>query len=176
MSKYWEKYYPLVIAIITTILTFYFKLIIDPQKSNIANVLSAIINMSAIIIGFLAAMISVVIAISDSKIMQDIKNFKKSNDLNWYLFFPIILGFIVAIGTTLCFMMQNINCYVVRIISLFWVFFVTLFFASTFRVTSLLYQILKHISTPVNLKDTANKTINVSSDSVNIPSIDNDES
>jgi len=89
-----EKKLEYIIAIIVFIICLYFQL---AAPSNFCDILAQSISVSSIIVGFLVAAKSILIALDDKPIIRRLKELKKYNTLVNYFFNAIILSFIWAL-------------------------------------------------------------------------------
>ncbi len=140
-----ERFCPAAISLVVAILTYTngmtFFLI-----PNFLNILSPVVSISSIIVGFLTTMISVLIVLSDREVMKRIRRYNKWKDLTRYLFTPIVTGFVVAISSTLLNVCASLSDSRARILTALWIFFVSWFFTTTFRMLFILIKILQNVS------------------------------
>lgn len=140
-----EKWGPFLIAVIVTIISF-IKKIYPCNIQNLDSILSNIINLVSILMGFFATMISILIAIPSKRVIQKINRHKKMDLLIAYLGLPIFEGFVVVI-LSICLnpMVCQSTC-ASRLLLVAWVFFTTGFIFSSVRLLLILAFILKGIT------------------------------
>lgn len=151
-NKTVEKYYPLVISSIFTLL-----IAINAEVTSISNklekILEAVITFSSILIGFLAAMLGIIFSIKDTEIIYSILNYDDTKDtFVTYFRKPIISGFLTVIISALLFLddsipnikLEQINLEIITIKSLFvlWMFILIYFILSSFRIIDILMIII----------------------------------
>lgn len=141
---FFEKWYPLTIAIITSLFIFYkgYKL---ADIVNIGELLTATITICSILIGFLAVMMSILVTITGKRIMRRIKASNASNLLNSYFYWAVISGFIASVGSLLLTVIYQNNINYSNYILSLWLLVVLLFLLCSFRIVLVLLRILRHI-------------------------------
>lgn len=132
-------------AVIVTIISS-IKKIYPCNIQNLDSILSNIINLVSILIGFFATMISILIAIPSKRVIQKINKHKKMDLLIAYLGLPIFEGFVVVI-LSICLspMVRQATCGS-RLLLIILVFFTTGFVFSSGRLLLILAFILKGIA------------------------------
>ncbi|MUG44930.1 hypothetical protein [Paenibacillus woosongensis] len=105
-------------------------------------VLDSVITFGSIILGFLSALLGILITIQGSSIMKRIYDEKQDVLLKSYFFESIGSGFIVIIFSTIMHVLIDDIRPFVRIIFFIWMFSLSLFLFSSYRIISLLMKIL----------------------------------
>lgn len=139
-----EKYWPLAIAVTVVVVSFCAGWTLSEIK-QLPAILSSIINISSILIGFLGAMMSVLAAVAGHRVLKRIKSNNATELLRSYFSAAVGSGFIVAIGSTIMNLFVESSVDYTRWILLVWVFFVTYFLASAYRIMTVMSDILKAI-------------------------------
>ena len=126
---------------------------------NFKDILNAAINLSAIIIGFLAAMISIFTLTSQIPIMKKIIQFNAMQFLLNYINVTVYLAFLVT-GSSIVFLalMNKTESYYWYYF-LLWMFFISSFVFSTFRILYFSLKIMKEIILPSTKKDQVIKNV-----------------
>jgi hypothetical protein len=146
MGQWWERFYPLIISLLSVGLSITFKLKIDIP--GFEKVLDGIITFTSIVIGFLGALLAIILSISKSKVMQHLyKHVNESNGKNLlYSYFnqTIIAGFVTVILSIFLYILKeikDIKCYGEYALYI-WVFFSVFFILSSYRIVSVLMRTL----------------------------------
>ena len=107
--------------------------------------LGAAVNISSILVGFLATMMSVLIAIAGSRVMRRIKRNKADDLLKWYFLESIASGFLIAITSTLFNLwVENVE-QVSRILLAAWTGTFIFFLVSTAKILLVMVSVLKNV-------------------------------
>ncbi|NLO89927.1 MAG: hypothetical protein GX088_06355 [Clostridia bacterium] len=141
---YVERFFPFVCAIFAGFAVFIYGLKLKDIK-NVNELLAATVNVSAILIGFLSVMISILISITGSRVMKRIRENNATELLNSYFFWALISGFIVAISSMVLTVFYNIDLASAKFLTALWVFITTFFLISSFRIVLILLRILKNV-------------------------------
>ena len=139
-----EKYWPIVLAIITAIITLFAGWNLSSIR-QFKDILSSVINISSILIGFLGAMMSVLAAVAGNRVLKRIKDSNATELLRSYFSQSVGSGFIVAIGSTIMNLFIECTDEYTRWLLVGWIFFVTYFLASAYRIMIVMSDILKTI-------------------------------
>lgn len=139
-----EKYWPLVIALMVTIVVYLAGWTLSSIR-QFKDILSSVINISSILIGFLGAMMSVLAAVAGHRVLKRIKDNNATELLRSYFSQSVGSGFIVAISSTIMNLFLECTEGYARWLLISWIFFVTYFLASTYRIMIVMSDILKTI-------------------------------
>jgi uncharacterized protein YacL len=96
MAKLWESCYPYVFAFIFGGVVYFFNWNISEVK-HFDLILNATVTISAIIIAFLGTMISILLTLTNTRVMQRIKENGAQNTLTSYISQSIVVGLILAV-------------------------------------------------------------------------------
>ncbi|MGX5569847.1 hypothetical protein ACWKT7_29820 [Bacillus toyonensis] len=96
MMRKIEYLYPFLLGTIATVVVFQFKIDLA-SINNFVPILGATVTISAIIIGFLATMVSILISLTNSNVMKRLKSARANETLSWYIKEAIIIGLMLAI-------------------------------------------------------------------------------
>ncbi|MCX7884656.1 MAG: hypothetical protein N2448_06465 [Caloramator sp.] len=139
-----EKYLPFIISIFFGIYIFLGKY--NPNSiNNFKDILSSVINLGAIFIGFLATMISILIALTGKRVIKRIQNNNATELFNSYLFIPIIVGFILVLLSITIIPISNYNNNTSRNFFVLWSFMLVYFLTTSIRIIIILQRIFKEI-------------------------------
>ena len=107
--------------------------------------LGAAVNISSILVGFLATMMSVLIAIAGSRVMRRIKRNKADDLLKWYFLESITSGFLIAVTSTVFNLwVDNVEQFS-RILLAAWTGTFIFFLASTAKILLVMVNVLKNV-------------------------------
>lgn len=139
---YVELLFPIVLASITTVTLVYFDF--NPGLKRFEKLVDGSITFSSIIVGFLAAMLGILVSIKESKVVKAIFSNRTKSQLAFYFSESIFLGFLV-IGTAgaLYLVMDSMNTrstsiFIIWTASLLWFLF------SSLRIIIVMLLILFH--------------------------------
>ncbi|MGE7881705.1 hypothetical protein [Bacillus sp. NPDC094077] len=147
-----EKYYPFWISTILTILFVVFHF--TPKINGFEKVLDGVISFSSIALGFLGALLAIILSISKSNVIQHLYSYMAQNSgdgrkiLFGYFQRGLLTGFAVVILSIGMYVVskQTLNNYYL-LISYLWVFLTSYFVLSSYRIVSILmYTLFKHES------------------------------
>lgn len=151
-NKTIEKYYPLLISILISTLIV-IKVEVASISDELKHILEAAITFSSIIIGFLAAMLGIIFSIKDTELMNLILHYDDTKDtfVNYFRK-SIISGFTTVIISALLFlgnqipnielMQINFEIKMLKFSFVLWVFILTYFILSSFRIIDILMIII----------------------------------
>lgn len=132
--------YPLLIGLIILISVVYFD--IDYSINKYEKVLDSTITFSSIVIGFLAALLGILVSIKDSDIVKTIFDSVEKGTLKYFFYETFFLGFSVVISSGSMYVLTGYQFQVTLYFFYVWVFLTFTFFLSTFRIVTLLLSIL----------------------------------
>lgn len=154
-----ERWFAYIITVIIMGIVIFNGVYLDFTWPN--EIYNAVINMTAIIIGFMATMISVLISTTRSKILKKINDCGSTKLLKIYFGESIAFGFILMIysiillsGATLIVLYQMALNYV-------FIMLLSLFISATVRISFFMLRILENIMIENNddSKNEANKNV-----------------
>ncbi|WP_278828357.1 hypothetical protein [Phascolarctobacterium faecium] len=141
MSKKFEQYAPLVSAIIFVCVAFYCGINVA-VISNFDQILNAIINITAILLGFLAAMMSILIVSASKRVIKLLKECNLIDCFNGYFKCTVVVGILSAVSSVILLGISNIaspNIFYV------WLFLNIWFMASAARILYIMLQIFSSV-------------------------------
>jgi ABC-type spermidine/putrescine transport system permease subunit II len=142
--RIFERIYPIVFSI-TCAIIIYNQHITFNTIPKIELVLNSTVTISSILIGFLAAMVSILIAITNSKVMDRIREGKAEHLLTSYIREAIISGIFLAVGSTIAFLFVDYKGKNADLIFSVWFFMFIHFLLSSFRILIIMLNILSSI-------------------------------
>lgn len=125
---------PLIIILVTLPLDFTYKI------KNFDGVLNSVITFSSIIVGFLGALLGILITIKNTRIIKEIKDNNEMNTLRYYFNEALILGFIVVIMSIIFQVLKDYHFAFVLYFFYIWFVFSAAFTLSSFRIIKLLMK------------------------------------
>lgn len=134
--------YPVLFGLIFLFLKF--RLNINFTVKGFEHVLESIITFSLIIIGFYAIMYSVLLTLSNSTLMKEIKKQKLDTLVKFQLFDSLICSFVVLVISIVLQVLKNYNLAITAYTFYLWVFILGYFSATSFRSISLLLNMIFH--------------------------------
>lgn len=106
-----EKYYPICISIIIVIIY----MVKTPNKilypKNFENLLSALLTIQSVFIGFLGVTLTILLSLKDEKIVRYIYKYKSKKLLSKYFKYPLMIGFMSLIWTISMFYLKEYDEY-----------------------------------------------------------------
>lgn len=138
MIRYYIFVY--VLSLIVVVLGFIFEWTYKIEKFD--KVLDSVITFSSIILGFLGALLGILITIKDSNIMKKIYKENHKKTIKFYFSEAIIFGFLVVIVSTILHLFVGSDKNYVQCVFFFWIFLTSQFFFSSYRVISTLMHIM----------------------------------
>ncbi|MFU2018918.1 hypothetical protein ACM6Q7_28615 [Peribacillus butanolivorans] len=139
-----EFLYPLSLGIISGIIISLLDFNLTSIK-NILPILSSTVSITSIIIGFLATMVSVLISLTNTKVMERIRNAEANETLSWYIKEAIIIGLIFAVYSLILHMFDGYKGKVSNLLLAFYVLFLTYFISATYRIFHIILNILTSV-------------------------------
>lgn len=154
MGGYRDKFYPYILGLIALITAYLLKL--NPTIKGFDNVLDGTISFSSIMLGFIAALLAIILSISNSPVMDHLYSYVEKGGtvtgkdiLFSYFRVSIFSGFIAVIISIYMFIIcqkSSINIYD-KIISCCWIGITVFFICSSYRIVSILmHALFKHHS------------------------------
>lgn len=157
-SRFIERHYPFIVSICISLGVLIAKINLHDIK-NLKEILSSVVNLSSILVGFLAAMISILIAIAGQRVMKRIKDNNASDLLKSYFFGSVSSGFIVVIYSTFLNIWVDLDNEASRWLLISWSLIVSFFILSSFRIIYIMMLILKAVLIEYDTKDDESKTV-----------------
>jgi len=151
-----EKMYPFIVSSIVVLAAIYSNYNIIGHKEFSA-VLAATINVSAVIVGFMATMVAVLISTINRKTLRRIEQNDAMELLNSYFHSALISGLILAVISTIITMFVGTDTIATKITSCAWLFLASFFAFSSLRVILIMLTILKSFSTETSEDTVSNK-------------------
>ncbi len=145
MGLFFEKRAPVILSL-TIAICFYLlsnKTLCDVP--NLKEMLSAIINISAVIIGFLLTSVSILIALPGKRVIKRIQANNSMGIFTSYFASPVALGFLLIVLCTVFLPMEKMTGKWSHAWLTFLVFICSYFVLSSFRIATLLLGVLKKI-------------------------------
>jgi hypothetical protein len=136
-----EQFFPIVVALLSGIVILFSHLNLQ-SVPKLETILNSAITVSSIMIGFLATMISILISISNRKIMKRIRDGKAEGLLNWYIREAIISGFFMAIYSTGLYLFLSYDGTYSKFLLAVWVLSIIHFVLASYRIMHVLLNIL----------------------------------
>lgn len=146
MGLFWEKKYPFFLALGLSIILY----LIDfsPKVSGFDKVLDGVITFTSIVIGFLAALLAIILSISKSKVMKHLyEHIDESNGKNIlfsYFKQSIVSGFVLVL-LSICMHiihLQNDSKIYSEIIFWIWTYSAGFFVLTAYRIINVLMTAL----------------------------------
>ena len=132
--------YPTIFTIIIFLLAK--KLNCSYKVKGMNNVLSSIITFTSIVIAFYTSMYGILITIKDSRIMKEIRQNHVNGIFKYQLYESLIISFIVLILSIFLQISINYSGKLEEILFECWIFCVSYFAFSTYRIINLLLKII----------------------------------
>lgn len=143
-----EKYYPLLIAVVIALILLLYT---DLRLNNIPkfdSILSGTVTISSIIIAFLGTMVSILITLTNTKVMQRINHYDAGPTLTAYISGTIYSGLLLAVYSLMLYPFTELKSKSVsEILFILFVFLTTYFLLSSFRINLITLNILKNVLT-----------------------------
>lgn len=145
-----ERIWPYAITVILGAL--FYKAKINEIK-NFKDILTCNVTFASIIIGFLATMLSILVASSDKPVVVKLKNKNKFKLLNLFITIPIIVGFISVISSF--FLIPNSESKTLSTSKLFYIFIclTILFIATAIRAITVMVFLINNIDNPNDIEE-----------------------
>lgn len=142
--RFWENCYPYIFGLVFGGVVFAFKWGVS-DVNYFEMILNATITISAIIIAFLATMISILITLTNSNVMKKIKDNNAQNTLTSYIMQTITAGLILSVYSLALFMIIDYSGGYSNILLTIFVFLVSVLIFSSFRIVYINSKILKSV-------------------------------
>jgi uncharacterized protein YacL len=108
MPRIWEMIYPALFSLIAGTVIFYSNLSLK-RIENLDLILNSTVTISSIVIAFLGTMVSILISLTNEKVMKRIKDYGAQNTLTGYIAQSIITGLVLAVYSIILFMFLDYN-------------------------------------------------------------------
>jgi len=150
ISYIWERIYPLFLSLFVTILLICRNF--TPELKGFDRVLDGSITFISIVLGFLAALVGIILSVSGTKAIKNI--YQYVNDKNGgnvfiaYVKAPIRMGFLSLVISIIMLILIEYMSFVTLIITYLWIFTTVYFILASYRVVNImmiaLLKELKH--------------------------------
>lgn len=148
-NRAFEKHFPLIFAIITSIAFGYFGINLFKIEA-FEGTLNASISVSAVLVGFMSTMVAILISNNNSHTISKIREHNGIELLNSYFAAALISGFVLALGSTVGTMFIDMGGVLGKICSVLWICTSTFFAMSSLRVIVIMLAVLKRISNEID--------------------------
>ncbi|MDU0072628.1 hypothetical protein N1I81_17875 [Bacillus sp. FSL M8-0052] len=118
-----------------------YKLGVDNNIKNLDKVLEGTVNFSAILLGFLGALLGILLSIKDSAIVKAIFNQQGASLLKYYFNESFATGLLVVVLSCVMQIFLDEETVCAKFLFLTWFFFVLFFVISTYRIVKLLMAV-----------------------------------
>lgn len=145
-------YYPIYFGLICVVVCYY--LGFNPKIKGFDNVLNGTISFSSIVVGFIGALLAIILSISKSDVMIHLYSYIDPNNnkdgkaiLFGYFKSAIVSGFVIVLLSMYMYIVIDMEKLSIlnKVISYVWVFNFVFFLLSTYRIISILMNTLfKH--------------------------------
>ncbi|WP_010502848.1 hypothetical protein [Paenibacillus elgii] len=139
VAKYFGWLYPLLLALI--ILAVAYKFGFNSKVKYFDKVLDGSITFSSIVVGFLGALLGILISIRDSSIVKAIFETNEKKTLKLYFQETFIIGFAVVIFSCTMHVMRDESSVVTDWLFTAWILVAAWFIPSTYRIVSILMSV-----------------------------------
>lgn len=136
-----ERYLPMAVAFASFFIVLFLGFDIN-SVCGFKDLLRSIITISAILIGFLATMMSILIASSTKKVVENIRKNHATKLLKSYFVQTLTSGFVVAVLSTLLNMADGMKGDISRMILACWVGIVSFFLLCAARIMWVMVGVL----------------------------------
>jgi len=140
-DRFIEKVFPQIIALIIGVVVFISGYDISTTK-NFQDLLRSIITISAILIGFLATMMSILIAVSAKRVVKRIRENNATRLLQSYFFQTLASGMTVAILSTLLNLFVGVSGGLSRFLLVLWSALTVYFLGCATRIMLVMVGVL----------------------------------
>ncbi|MBW7636524.1 hypothetical protein K1I48_24215 [Bacillus licheniformis] len=130
---------PVIISGIFLSLFYLFK--IDHHLNNFDKVLEGATNFSSILLGFLGALLGILLSIKDSEIVKTIFSQKGTLWLKYYFYESFVTGLSVVILSSIMHIFIDDKTAIAKILFYIWFFCVVFFIFSTYRIVNILMTV-----------------------------------
>ncbi|MGG4111254.1 hypothetical protein ABEV76_11375 [Bacillus subtilis] len=158
MGRIRDRIYPYICGLLSIGLAYFFKL--NPTIEGFDNVLDGLISFSSIVLGFIAALLAIILSISRSPVMTHLYNYTASgsNDDGKTLLFgyfrsSLFSGFATVIVSIYMFIVSNKQeiDYFDKMTTYLWIGITVFFVCTSYRIVSILmFTLFKHESQQAN--------------------------
>ncbi len=145
MGLFFEKRSPAILSLTIAICFYFLSNIPLCDVPNLKEMLSAIINISAVIIGFLLTSVSILIALPGKRVIKRIKANSSMGIFTSYFASPLVLGFLLIILCTVFLPIEKMSGKWSHAWLTFFIFICSYFLLTSVRIATLLLGVLKKI-------------------------------
>ncbi|MCM3404244.1 hypothetical protein [Cytobacillus oceanisediminis] len=136
-----ESAYPYVFSIIALVIIIFMKWNISDVK-NFSSILGSAVTISAIVIAFLATMLSILITLTNAEVMKRINAGDGEGLLISYVNTAIIAGFILAVYSMILYIFIDLSGLASNILLAIFTGLITFFILASYRIINLVSGIL----------------------------------
>lgn len=139
LLKFLDRVYPPVISLIFVYLGF--TLGFDYKVKNFDKILDSSIVFGSIVIGFLAALLGILVTIRDTDIVREIVKRNQMNTLRYYYNETLLIGFTIVFTASTLHVLRETENLITLIVFYIWNLAVFWFVPSTYRIVSILMSV-----------------------------------
>lgn len=139
MSKIIDRLYPLGISVTLVFLLNYIGF--DKTAHNFEKVLDSAVTFSSIVVGFLAALLGILVSIRNTEIVGEIFAQKEYKTLKRYFNETFIMGFSVILFSNSLYILMNETSKIAEILFFIWITVSFWFILSTYRIVNILMSV-----------------------------------
>lgn len=139
MAKFVHGVYPILISIGLTFIGY--QIGFTHKVANFDKVLDGSVIFSSIVVGFLAALLGILVSIRNTEIVKAIFDSQSKWTLKYYFYEAILLGFIVVFVSSAMHVMRGEETIISNVTFYAWNIVVFWFAPSTFRIVNVLMSI-----------------------------------
>lgn len=141
LGKILSYIYPWAISIFIIIILLTIPFDISHKVKNFSNVLESVVIFSSIIVGFLGALLGILITIKNSKIIKEIDDNNEMRTVRYFFNESLILGFVVILLSIAFQVLKDYEYDFVQYYFYVWFTITGVFALSSFRIIQLLMNI-----------------------------------
>jgi len=130
---------PLLIAVLALLISIWFDFTYTVK--NFENVLDGSITFSSIIVGFLGALLGILVSIKDSEIVKAIFATTEKYTLKYYFYETFIIGVLVVLLSCTMHVVREYHSVLTLGLFYAWMLFTVWFLPSSFRIISVLMSV-----------------------------------
>jgi H+/Cl- antiporter ClcA len=138
-AKWLNTLYPILIAGVATYILY--KLDFTFKVKNFDKVLDGAITFSSIVVGFLGALLGILVSIKDSNIVKAIFVTNEKYTIKYYFNETFIVGLLVVISSCVMHVLREYNTVWTDIFFYSWIILFSWFLPSTYRIINVLMTV-----------------------------------
>ncbi|MYL71737.1 hypothetical protein GLW00_12795 [Halobacillus litoralis] len=132
--------FPFILALTCCGLSY--KYSISYNYKNFEKVLDGVITFGSIVVGFLGALLGILVSVRNSGIVKEIFESNNKTVLKIYFNETFIVGFLTIITSISLYILKEYDQVASKIVFYFWILFVIWFIPSTYRIINILMTVL----------------------------------